>query len=548
MGLLARRSATDETDEELVDRVRDGSDDAFAELYRRHRKVAERTAAWLLGSRRDVDDAVADAFAAVLQALRNGNGPKENFRAYLLACVRNGCTLRRSRSITPVTLDPEAAGVALEDPERYVEADTVARAFAALSPRWQQALWMTEVEQRSVADVGAQLGLAANAVAALTHRAREGFAQAYLSEHVAGTSDPVCAAVGARLGAYVRGTASPSDIALVDGHLLTCAACRRARDELDDMNASLRSLEGPAAGAAATVATAGVAGITVGGGFAALAGTGALVKVAALALLLTPALAFGAERVVTTPTVDQRQVVELPAAQHLAASDGAGGRPTVVVGNDAAPSPNAPAAVAALPPSTAAAAADIAVAGAAAAPGEPAAPGAPGDPATGDPAVTVAGATGTTVAPPNGVAPAVPPNASLPPISLPPISVPPISVPPIALPGVTLPAITTPAIATPVITTPAISTPAITTPPVTVAVSLPPVTVPVLPLPPITVPVVTVTVPSLTVPPVTVPSVTVPAVTVPAITVPAVTVPSVTVPSVTVPGVTLPPVTIPGLG
>ena len=159
MGLLARRSATDETDEELVDRVRDGSDDAFAELYRRHRKVAERTAAWLLGSRRDVDDAVADAFAAVLQALRNGNGPKENFRAYLLACVRNGCTLRRSRSITPVTLDPEAAGVALEDPERYVEADTVARAFAALSPRWQQALWMTEVEQRSVADVGAQLGL-----------------------------------------------------------------------------------------------------------------------------------------------------------------------------------------------------------------------------------------------------------------------------------------------------------------------------------------------------------------------------------------------------
>ena len=43
------------------------------------------------------DDVVADAYAAVLQAMRNGTGPRENFRAYLLACVRNGATLRRSR-------------------------------------------------------------------------------------------------------------------------------------------------------------------------------------------------------------------------------------------------------------------------------------------------------------------------------------------------------------------------------------------------------------------------------------------------------------------
>ena len=48
-----------------------------------------------------------------------------------------------------------------EDPERYVEADTVARAFASLSPRWQQTLWLTEVEQRSSAEVAAQLATGA---------------------------------------------------------------------------------------------------------------------------------------------------------------------------------------------------------------------------------------------------------------------------------------------------------------------------------------------------------------------------------------------------
>ena len=125
-----------ESEAELVERVRGGDNQAFAELYRRHRKVAVSTARWLLPSRAEVDDVVADAFAGVLAAIQNGNGPRDDFRRYLLAAVRNGCRLRRQRHVDAEDRRRRRVRTApmFEDPERYVEADIVARAFGSLHP------------------------------------------------------------------------------------------------------------------------------------------------------------------------------------------------------------------------------------------------------------------------------------------------------------------------------------------------------------------------------------------------------------------------------
>ena len=200
------------SDAELTDLARAADEAAFAELYVRHRRAALATARYLAPSGVDADDVVADAFAGVWGALRNGHGPQDDFRSYLMACVRNACRSRRTRA-TPLPADiiEDAAGgrvvgerPLLEDPERYVEADTVARAFATLTPRWQHALWVTAVEERSPADVSRELKLSPNATAALTMRARQAFASAYLAEHVSVTSDPACAAVAPLLAPYVR--------------------------------------------------------------------------------------------------------------------------------------------------------------------------------------------------------------------------------------------------------------------------------------------------------------------------------------------------------
>lgn len=178
----------------------------------------------------------------MLNALRNGHGPRDNFRTYVLACVRNGCRSRRIRP-TPTSDEVlEQLGPSFEDPERYVEADTVARAFASLNPRWQQALWMSEVEQRPPQELCRELMLKPNATSALTLRARQAFATAYLTEHVAVAVSPECARFAPRLAAYVRGRSRNGDRHDLEEHLAGCEHCTAAVAELSDMNGRLRSM------------------------------------------------------------------------------------------------------------------------------------------------------------------------------------------------------------------------------------------------------------------------------------------------------------------
>jgi RNA polymerase sigma factor (sigma-70 family) len=277
------------SDDQLIGRARSGDHLAFGELYQRHRRAAEATAQWMLRSRAEVDDVVADAFAGVLEALHNGNGPRDNFRTYLLAAVRNGCRSRWQRNSLAAEnnrrLGTDDSSV-FEDPERYVEADTVARAFASLSPRWQQTLWLTEVEQRSSAEVAAQLHLAPNATAALTHRAREAFATAYLAEHIDSAPDDACDRYAPRLAAFVRGQLTDSKRDDVERHLVDCLRCQQAVDELRDVNSSLRKLVPPAIPVLAAPLSVGTTLPSVTGLFS----SGLILKGAAAVLVAAPLL------------------------------------------------------------------------------------------------------------------------------------------------------------------------------------------------------------------------------------------------------------------
>jgi RNA polymerase sigma factor (sigma-70 family) len=296
----ARREATTESDEQLTDRVRSGDQVAFGELYRRHRRAAETTARCLLRSRSDADDVVSDAFAGVLSAIRNGRGPRDNFRRYLMACVRNGCrTRQRTIPIAPEDsrFEPSRPGAGpqmLEDPERYIEADTVARAFSSLTPRWQQMLWSTAVEQKSAQEVGLQMHLSPNAVAALNHRAREAFATAYLAEHSAAAVSAECVDFARHLAGYVRGQLPPARFSSVERHVAGCLACTKAVDDLRDVNASLRSL-GPGPVAAVAMVAAPIARSGSRASVFNLPYAGTVLKGVAGLLLLAPLLVTGVE-------------------------------------------------------------------------------------------------------------------------------------------------------------------------------------------------------------------------------------------------------------
>lgn len=268
---LRRRSLDASSDDELTACVRRGDQLAFGQLYERHHRAARSTARVFLRSEADADDVVADAFAGVLAAIGNGHGPRDNFRRYLLACVRNGCRVR----VATVAVAPDDARLedsdhrspTFEDPEGYVEANIVARAFSALPARWQHTLWETAVEERSVGELGNSLQLTNNAAAALAHRAREAFALAYLAEHAGTASAAECRRVAPLLAAHVRHRLGATRDRLLTEHLAHCAECSAAAADLTDINATLRnSLPAALAATATWVATTAGTTSTVGTG------------------------------------------------------------------------------------------------------------------------------------------------------------------------------------------------------------------------------------------------------------------------------------------
>ena len=87
---LARPEGRDEqpaSDERLLTAVRNGDSAAFAELYERHRGAALAVARMHSRTESDAQDLVSEAFTRVLGLLREGKGPREFLRAYLVTAV-----------------------------------------------------------------------------------------------------------------------------------------------------------------------------------------------------------------------------------------------------------------------------------------------------------------------------------------------------------------------------------------------------------------------------------------------------------------------------
>ena len=233
------------TEDELLDRAREGDRTAFGTLYLRHRDAARKVAGMCASSGADADDAVAEGFARVFAALPRMAGRTIAFRPYLLTCVRNAATdrLRRERRVDLRETMPETpAGVQADDVALLgLERNLVGEALQALPSRWRTVLWLTEVEGLSPAEVSRRIGIKPNAVAALAYRARKGLREAYLQAHLRAEAGIECRATVSRLGNYVRGELPERDRLGVQAHLDDCAKCRCRRDELTDVNATLRN-------------------------------------------------------------------------------------------------------------------------------------------------------------------------------------------------------------------------------------------------------------------------------------------------------------------
>lgn len=336
-------AAGNDSDPQILNLVRQGVTDAFDTLYKRHVQIAHYVARTQSDNPSDADDVVAEAFATIFQSLKDGKGPKEFFRSYLLTVVRRTAHERnRKARQTQTAADDAILDAAVHDDDPVVgdlESSIMANAFKSLPERWQAVLFHLDIEGLKPAAVAPLVGLTPNGVSSLAIRAREGLRQAYLQHHISRSVDQACDEFASQLGKYVRNALKRTSKEKVGAHLEDCAKCTALLMELNDVQGGMRAILFPlVAGVAFTPAAAAAvgwpgAGVAAGGGKAAVVGlhgvsqswkipAAMVVGAAALAGVITwflqpepgPASVVVAESPASIPTAEETAPAPVPSS------------------------------------------------------------------------------------------------------------------------------------------------------------------------------------------------------------------------------------------
>ncbi len=248
----ARRSS----DQDLMDRVRNGDTAAFGELYAHHSAAAHRSARRIARDAHVAEDLVSESFARVFSMLQTGAGPRGDLLPYLVVTMRNvaaswGRDTNRLVAVGDDTafqptdardLDPSAD----ESPVNDLAVALTSSAFGTLPHRWRTVLWYLEVEGETASEVGARLGMNDVAIRQLARRAREGLREAYLTAYLGDVPQAGGHVPSSDLALMARGRLSLRRRPEVERHLDTCADCTRMLFEAAEENSTLRVLALPA--------------------------------------------------------------------------------------------------------------------------------------------------------------------------------------------------------------------------------------------------------------------------------------------------------------
>ncbi|MDY3048822.1 MAG: sigma-70 family RNA polymerase sigma factor [Rothia sp. (in: high G+C Gram-positive bacteria)] len=231
------------TDEQLLSEVRDGQLDSFGILYERYVAMARAIAYRHTSNSTLSEDIVSEAFVRVLQALKNGKGPRAFMGGYLATTIANLAAeqgLIAQRETPSETEYLEAMGSLDESVLRLHESDELISAFTGLPERWQTVLWMTEVEDKKPREVALTMNLSANAVSALATRARESLREGFLRAHQATPKTPECAQYSPHLSSMVRGSLTKKRSEALRTHLSVCSHCTAEYLTLAGINKAMR--------------------------------------------------------------------------------------------------------------------------------------------------------------------------------------------------------------------------------------------------------------------------------------------------------------------
>jgi len=158
----------------LVAAARDGDDDAFALLVRRHQGAVYGLALRMLGSEADAQDAAQDSFVQAWKALARFRSDSA-FATWLYRIVTNRClNILAKRRPTDALTDDHADD--RDDPVEVAAGrermHAVAAAVLRLGPEQRAALVLREFQGLPYDEIAEVLGVSVAAVKGRIHRAR----------------------------------------------------------------------------------------------------------------------------------------------------------------------------------------------------------------------------------------------------------------------------------------------------------------------------------------------------------------------------------------
>jgi RNA polymerase sigma-70 factor (ECF subfamily) len=162
---------------QLLAATRGGDEEAFVEIYRRHRDRVYRFACRMTGSAEVARDVTHTCFTSLLDAPSRFDG-RVSLGTYLCAAARNQCLRQASRTwrerLVGSTPDrrpgrgPSPLEVLLENERARI----VREALSALAPLHREVLILVEYEDLDLATVAEIVGAEVGAVKVRLHRAR----------------------------------------------------------------------------------------------------------------------------------------------------------------------------------------------------------------------------------------------------------------------------------------------------------------------------------------------------------------------------------------
>jgi RNA polymerase sigma-70 factor (ECF subfamily) len=186
MSEVSKNEGTIQSDSQLVEVARQGNDEAFSELIRRHWRKCVNLASLFVRNRTDAEDQAQDACVKAFGHLDQYHGEAE-FSVWLSRIVVNQClmSMRSRRRIRLLYLDemlPESQSRPLQlsgqepDPETELgrrEMQTVLRSeIRRIPPLLRNVMLLADIEGLPLQDVACRLGITVTAAKSRLVRAR----------------------------------------------------------------------------------------------------------------------------------------------------------------------------------------------------------------------------------------------------------------------------------------------------------------------------------------------------------------------------------------